>query len=98
MVKAVVLQGLRSENRFLAWAPSSLNNHKVSWLKSERKGSGKIEKSRWCSGGVVVVLWWCCGGVVVVVLWCSNPEGRGSIPGWAASSFTLVSEWKKPIR
>ena len=23
---------------------------------------------------------------------------RGSIPGWAASSFTLVSEWKKPIR
>ena len=25
-------------------------------------------------------------------------EGRGSIPGWAATSFTLVSEWKKPIR
>ena len=23
-------------------------------------------------------------------------EERGSIPGWAASSFTLVSEWKKP--
>ena len=43
-------QSLRSENRFLAWAPSPLNNHKVSWLKSERKGLGKIEKSRWCSG------------------------------------------------
>ena len=34
----------------------------------------------------------------MVVLWCSKPEGRGSIPGWAASSLTLVSEWKKPIR
>ena len=30
-------QSLRSENRFLAWAPSSLNNLEVSWLKSERK-------------------------------------------------------------
>ena len=39
-----------SENRFLAWAPSSLNNHKVSWLKSEREGLGNIEKSRWCCG------------------------------------------------
>ena len=73
MVKAVVLS-------------NSLNNHKVSWLKSKREGLGKIEKSRWCSGGVVVVLW------------CWKPEGRGSTPGWAASSFTLVSEWKKPIR
>ena len=34
----------------------------------------------------------------MVVLWCSKPKGRGSISGWAASSFTLVSEWKKPIR
>ena len=33
---------------------SPLNNLKVSWLKSERKGLGKIEKSRWCSGGAVV--------------------------------------------
>ena len=31
------------------------------------------------------------------MLWCSNPKGRGSIPGWAPSSFTLVSEWKKPL-
>ena len=31
-----------------------------------------------------------CGG--------SKPKGRGSIPGSAASSFTLVSESKKPIR
>ena len=34
----------------------------------------------------------------MVVLWCSKPKVRGSIPGWAASFFTLVSEWKKPIR
>ena len=55
MVKAVVLKSLRSENRFLAWAPSPLNNLiKVSWLKIERKGLGKIEKSQWCSGGTVV--------------------------------------------
>ena len=33
-----------------------------------------------------------------MMLWCSKPKGRGSIPGLAASSFTLVSEWKKPIR
>ena len=26
----------------------------------------------------------------MVVLWCWKPGGRGSIPGWAASSFTLV--------
>ena len=31
------------------------NNHKVSWLKSERKGVGKIEKSRWRTGGAVVL-------------------------------------------
>ena len=47
-------QSLMNEYRFLRWAPSPLNNLiKVSWLKSERKGLGKIEKSRWCSG-------WCC--------------------------------------
>ena len=33
-----------------------------------------------------------------MVLWCSKPKGRGSITGLAASSFTLVSEWKKPMR
>ena len=38
--------------------PSPLNNHKVSWLKSERKGLGKMEKSRWCSGGAVVLEAW----------------------------------------
>ena len=43
-------QSLRSENRFLAWAPSPLNNLKVSWLKSERKGLGKVEKLRSCCG------------------------------------------------
>ena len=35
-------------------APSPLNKVKVNWLKSERKGQGKIENSRWCSGGAVV--------------------------------------------
>ena len=34
---------------------SPLNNHKVSWLMSERKGSGNIEKSRWYSGVAVVL-------------------------------------------
>ena len=48
-------QCLRNENRFLVWAPSPLNNLKENWLKSERKGLGEIEKSRWCSGGVVVL-------------------------------------------
>ena len=48
-------QSLWSVNRFLAWAPSPLNSHTVSWLKSERKGLGKAEKSRWCSGGAVVL-------------------------------------------
>ena len=41
-------------NRFLAWATSPLENLKVSWLKSDRKGLGKIEKSRWRSGVAVV--------------------------------------------
>ena len=44
-------QSLRSENRFLAWVPSSLNNLKVSSLKSERKGLRKTDKSRCCSCG-----------------------------------------------
>ena len=35
--------------------PIPLNNLKVNWLKSEKKGLGKIEKSRWCSGGAVVL-------------------------------------------
>ena len=34
----------------------------------------------------------------MVVLWYLKPKGRGSFPGWAASSFTLVSEWKKQSR
>ena len=33
-----------------------------------------------------------------MMLWRSKPKRRGSIPGWAESSFTLVSVWKKPIR
>ena len=36
-------------------APSPLNNLEVSWLKSERKGLGKIENSRWYSDGAVVL-------------------------------------------
>ena len=46
-------QSLRSENPFLTWVPSPLNNLNVSWLRSERKGLVEIEKSRWCSGVVV---------------------------------------------
>ena len=30
-------------------------------LKSERKGIGQIEKSRWCSGAAMVL--WCCGAL-----------------------------------
>ena len=67
-------KGRESIPRIPSPDPSPLSSHKVSWLKSERKGLGKV------------------------VLWCSKPKGRGSIPGWAGSSFTLVSEWKKPIR
>ena len=33
----------------------------------------------------------------MVLLWCSKLEGRGSIPGWARSSFRLVPEWKKEL-
>ena len=32
-----------------------------------------------------------------MVLWCSKSKERGSIPGWAARSFTLVSEWKNRL-
>ena len=34
---------------------------------------------------------------MVVLLWCSEPKGRGSIPGSAASSFASVSEWKNRL-
>ena len=37
-------------NRLSPLAHSFLNNLKVSWLKSERKGFGKMETSRWCCG------------------------------------------------
>ena len=40
------------------WSLLLLNNHKVSWLKSEWKELGQIEKSRWCSGGAVVLEAW----------------------------------------
>ena len=36
-------------------ACGALNSHKVSWLKSERKGLDKAEKSRRCSSGAVVL-------------------------------------------
>ena len=55
MVKAVVLSKLLERESIPSLGPSPLKNHKVSWLKSERKGSGKIEMSRWCSGGAVVL-------------------------------------------
>ena len=74
MVKAVVLSNPKELESILSLAPSALNNLKLTLLKSERKGLDKIEKSRWCSGGAVV------------------------LEAWTASSFTLVSEWKKPIR
>ena len=35
-------------------ASSPLNNLKVNWIKSERKGQVKIENSRWGSGSAVV--------------------------------------------
>ena len=53
MVKAVVLKAL-------SLGASPLNNHKVSWLKSERKGLNKTKSH----------------GGVVVVLWCSKPNGE----------------------
>ena len=36
--------------------PAILNNHKVSCLRSEREGLGKMEKSQWCSDAGAVVL------------------------------------------
>ena len=33
----------------------------------------------------------------MVLLWCSKLDGRGSNPGWAASSFRLVPECKKGL-
>ena len=50
MVKAVVLKAYKERESIPTLGPQLLNNLKVSWLKSERKGFGKIEKSRWCCG------------------------------------------------
>ena len=50
VVKAVVLKAYKERESIPTLDPSLLNNLKVSWLKSERKGFGKIEKSRWCCG------------------------------------------------
>ena len=50
VVKAVVLKAYKERESIPTLGPSLLNNLKVSWLKSERKGFGKIEKSRWCCG------------------------------------------------
>ena len=80
VVKAVVLKAYKERESIPTLGPSLLNNLKVSWLKSERKGFGKIEKSRWCSGA-------------------RSLQGEDRFPAWPrASSFTLLSEWKKPIR
>ena len=38
------------------------------------------------------------GVVMVKPVLFEAQGGRISITGWAASSFTLVSEWKKPIK
>ena len=50
VVKAVVLKAYKERESIPTLGHSVLNNLKVSWLKSERKGFGKIEKSRWCRG------------------------------------------------
>ena len=50
VVKAVVLKAYKERESIPTLGPSLLNNLKVSWLKSERKGLGKIEKTRWCRG------------------------------------------------
>ena len=47
---AVVLKAYKERESIPTLGPSLLNNLKVSWLKSERKGFGKKEKSRWCCG------------------------------------------------
>ena len=50
VVKAVMLKACKELESISTLGPSLLNNLKVSWLKSERKGFGKIEKSQWCCG------------------------------------------------
>ena len=45
-----MLKAYKERESIPTLGPSLLNNLKVSWLKSERKGFGKIEKSRWCCG------------------------------------------------
>ena len=82
-------QSVRCENRFLAWAPSSLNNLKVNWLKIERKGLPRTEKPQWCSGGAVV-------------LWCSNLKGEDRLPAgprpllrWFQSGRNRIGRMKK---
>ena len=50
VVRAVVLKAYKERESIPTLGPSLLNNLKVSWLKSDRKGFGKIEKSRWCRG------------------------------------------------
>ena len=58
----------------------------VASCKRNRLGRTKItpgqQLTRWCNGHGCVV---------------RSPRGRGSVPGWAARSFTLVSEGEKPI-
>ena len=48
--KALVLKAYKELESVPTLGPRLLNNLKVSWLKSERKGFDKIEKSRWCCG------------------------------------------------
>ena len=44
VVKAVVLKAYKERESIPTLGPRLLNNLKVCWLKSERKGFGKIEK------------------------------------------------------
>ena len=103
-------QRLRSKNRFLAWALSPLNNVQVSWLKSERKGLGKIEKSRWCSGPRALLRWFQSGrnrlGRIKKIWLFSNWHGgvmvkavvhqaQGGEDRFPESTFKFVSEAKK---
>ena len=85
MVKPVLFEAQGGEDRLEA-GPRAL----LRWSQSGRNRLGGIKKSvagqqltRWCDGQGCVV---------------RCPRGRGSIRAWAASSFTLVSEWKKAIR
>ena len=72
------------EDRFPA-GPRAL----LRWFQIGRNRLGRIKK-----GWPVVVdqqlARWCHDQGCVV----RSPRGRGSIPGWAASYFTLVSDWK----